>query len=167
MTRHDTFSRRSFLALMAAAPVAARASTHIPIGLELYSVRHDLEKDVMGTVKGVAKIGYECVEFYSPYYDWTVDYAKQVRKELDDLGVRCYSTHNSLKSFTPDGISKAIELNRLLGTHYVVLASPGDVKGIDDWKRVAGMLNKANGTLASQGLHAGYHNHDLEWKPVN
>jgi sugar phosphate isomerase/epimerase len=167
MTEHNSFSRRSFLALMAAAPFAARASTHIPVGLELYSVRHDLEKDLMGTVKGVAKMGYECVEFYDPYYDWTADYAKQVRKELDDLGIRCYSTHNSFKAFTPDGISKAIELNRILGAHYVVLADPGDVNGIDDWKRVAETLNKANDTLAGQGLHAGYHNHDLEWKPVD
>jgi sugar phosphate isomerase/epimerase len=168
MRRDDTFSRRSFIALMAAAPLAAaaRASTHIPLGLELYSVRNDLRKDLMGTVRGVAKMGYECVEFYAPYYDWAADYAKQVRKELDDLGIHCYSTHNSLKSFTPDGIGKAIELNRILGARYIVLAHPGEVTGIDDWKRVAETLNKANETMGSQGLHAGYHNHDLEWRPV-
>jgi len=39
---------------------------HIPIGLELYSVREDLKKDLLGTVRGVAKLGYECVEFYAP-----------------------------------------------------------------------------------------------------
>jgi sugar phosphate isomerase/epimerase len=114
----------------------------------------------------VAKLGYECVEFYSPYYDWTLDYAKDVRKELDDLGVHCYSTHNGPKSFTPEGIGKAIELNQVLGARYVVLAHPGDVKDVDGWKRVADTVNKANVTLASQGLHAGYHNHDLEWRAV-
>jgi sugar phosphate isomerase/epimerase len=111
-------------------------------------------------------MGYECVEFYAPYYDWTLDYAKLVRKELDALGVRCYSTHNSSQSFTPDGIGKAIELNQALGARYVVLAHPGDVKDIDGWKRIAEALNQANATLVSHGLHAGYHNHDLEWKPV-
>jgi sugar phosphate isomerase/epimerase len=168
MTQPGGFSRRSFLTLLGAAPFAAamRASTHIPIGLELYSVRHELEKNLMGTVRGVAKIGYECVEFYSPYYEWTADSAKQVRKELDDLGIHCYSTHNSSKSFTPDGIGKAIELNRILGACYIVLAHPGKVSGIDDWKRVAETLNRANETMAGEGLHAGYHNHDLEWKPV-
>lgn len=169
MTRHDAFSRRSFLALMGVAPFAAaavRASAHVPIGLELYSVRHDLEKDLMGTVRGVAKMGYECVEFFAPYYDWTADYAKQVRKELDDLGIHCYSTHNSLTSFTAEGIGKAMELNGILGSRYVVLAHPGQVSGISSWKRVAETLNKANETMAGQGLHAGYHNHDLEWKPV-
>ena len=168
MSRDDTFSRRSFLALMAAAPLAAaaRASTHFPVGLELYSVRNELRKDLMGTVRGVAKMGYECVEFYAPYYDWAVDYAKEARKELDALGIHCYSTHNSLKSFTPDGIGKAIELNRILGSRYIVLAHPGQVTGLDGWKQVAETLNKANDTLGGQGLHAGYHNHDLEWRPV-
>ncbi len=169
MTRHDAFSRRSFLALMAAVPfaAAARASTHLPVGLELYSVRNNLQKDLMGTLQGVAKMGYECVEFYAPYYGWTADYARQVRKELEDLGVHCYSTHNSFKSFTPDGIGKAIELNRILGARYIVLAHPGNVSGVDGWKRVAETLNKANDSMAGQGLHAGYHNHDLEWKPIS
>jgi sugar phosphate isomerase/epimerase len=174
MEKHDDVSRRSFLSFFAAAPllgVLARkqpaGKKHIPIGLELYSVREDLKKDLLGTVRGVAKLGYECVEFYSPYYEWTLDYAKEVRKELDGLGVHCYSTHNSTQSFTPEGINKAIELNQALGARYVVLAHPGDVKDIDGWKRVADMLNKANATLVSRGLHAGYHNHELEWKLVD
>lgn len=173
MTTQRIFSRRSFLGLLAAAPFgAASASTlatpgaHVPIGLELYSVRNELEKDLMGTVEGVAKMGYECVEFYAPYYNWTAGYAKQVRKELDDLGIRCYSTHNDSHSFTTDGIGKAMELNKILGARYIVMAHPGEVSGMDGWKRVADMLNQANHTMAAQGLHAGYHNHDAEWKLV-
>ena len=169
MKTQETLSRRSFLALFAAAPLGAAlaARKHIPIGLELYSVRNELQKDLMGTVRGVAKMGYECVEFYAPYYEWTLDYAQQVRKELDALGIRCYSTHNSSRSFTAEGIGKAIELNQALGAHYIVLAHPGRVSDLDGWKRVADMLNKANATMLSHGLHAGYHNHDLEWKPVD
>ena len=168
MNRPDSFSRRSFLGLVAAAPLAAAmpGSKEIPVGLELYSVRDDLQKDLMGTVRGVAKMGYQCVEFFAPYYAWTPEYAKQVRTELDALGIRCYSTHNGLPSFTPDGIAKAIELNKILGARYIVLAHPGKVSGLDDWKRVAETLNTANDTLKGQGLLAGYHNHDLEWKPV-
>jgi sugar phosphate isomerase/epimerase len=164
----DNLSRRSFLAFLTATPLWATlaANKHIPVGLELYSVRNDLKNDLTGTVGAVAKMGYECVEFYAPYYDWTLDYAKNVRKELDALDVRCYSTHNSPKSFTPDAIGKVIELNQALGARYVVLAHPGDIKDIAGWKRTADMLNSANATLASHGLHAGYHNHDLEWKPV-
>ena len=154
---------------MAAAPLAATV-THakqIPVGLELYSVRNEMKKDLMGTVRGVAKMGYQCVEFYGPYYDWTTEYARHVRAELDELGIRCYSTHNGMKSFTPEGMGKAIDLNKILGTHYIVLASAGEVNGLDGWKRVAETLNQANDTLKGHGLHAGYHNHDAEWKPVD
>ena len=154
---------------LAAAPLAMGATDnkHIPIGLEMYSVRNELKKDLTATVQGVAKMGYQCVEFFAPYYAWTRDYAKQVRKQLDDLGMRSYSTHNGAPSFTPDGLGKAIELNQILGTRYIVMAHPGTVEGIDGWKRVADLLNTANATMQKQGLHAGYHNHDLEWKPVD
>src|SRR5438270_9232339 len=111
MDTHE-LSRRSFLGFLASTPFwpSLSAGKHIPVGLELYSVREELKKDLTGTVDRVAKMGYECVEFYSPYYDWTLDYAKGVRKQLDSLRVRCYSTHNDSQSFTPEGINKAIEL---------------------------------------------------------
>ena len=172
MKKNNAFSRRSFLASFAAAPLgaaaaAAAAAKHTPIGLELYSVRNDLEKDLAGTVRQVAKMGYQCVEFYSPYYDWTQSDARKVRRVMDSLGIRCYSTHNDPKSFTPEGIGKAMELNNILGTRYIVMASAGEIATIDGWKRVAETLNRANHTMAAHGLHAGYHNHDLEWKPVD
>jgi sugar phosphate isomerase/epimerase len=162
------FSRRSFVAALSAVPLAAAAKkASIPIGLELYSVRGELKKDLPGTLQEVAKMGYECVEFFAPYYEWTPDYAKQVRKQIDDLGLKCYSTHNGKPSFTGSGLGKAIELNKILGASYIVLAHPGKVSTIDDWKQVVDLLNKANETMQSSGLHAGYHNHDLEWKPVD
>jgi sugar phosphate isomerase/epimerase len=172
MKKTRVYSRRNFLGLLAAAPVgavtvAAADAKHIPIGLELYSVRNDLKKDLSGTVRQIAQMGYECVEFYAPYYNWTPSEAKNVRGEMDNLGIRCYSTHNDPKSFTPEGIGKAMELNHILGTRYIVMASAGDITTIDGWKRVAETLNKANQTMATHGLHAGYHNHDLEWKPLD
>jgi len=166
----NRFSRRSFLAATAAAPFAASlqslraADKHIPVGLELYSVRDGLSKDEAGTLREVAKLGYQCVEFYAPYYNWTADHAKEVRKQLDDLGIRCYSTHNDLKAFSSNGIAKAIQLNNILGAHYIVMAYPGKMMDIDDWKKVAETLNKANETMEAEGLNAGYHNHDIEWR---
>lgn len=165
---HISISRRIFLAMTAAVPLAMRAGTGsaIPIGLELYSVRNELSKNLTGTLQAVAKLGYQCVEFYAPYYAWTADYARAVRKQLDDLGVRCYSTHNDFTPFGPEGPGKAIALNQILGSRYVVLAHPGRVSALDGWKRVAESLSRANDAMARQGLHAGYHNHQEEWKPV-
>ena len=175
MQSNSNSTRRRFVSSLAATTLAgagsraaaARGSGRIPIGLELYSVRHELEKDPSETLKRVAQMGYECVEFFAPYYQWTSDHAKEVRKQLDGLNLRCYSTHNDKKNFTDDGLDKAIELNKILGTHFIVLASAGNLKSLDEWKQVADLLNKANSRMESDGLHAGYHNHDLEWKPID
>src|SRR5438445_10846799 len=109
-------SRRSFLATAAAAPlVPALAQKNVPVGLELFSVRDELGKDLKGTVTAVAKMGYQVVEFFSPYFSWTPEQAKDVRKLMDDLGIRCLSTHNGPNAFSGDGVAKAIELNKILG----------------------------------------------------
>lgn len=166
-TRRTFLSAASLTAASASLLFAKKGKKRVPIGLEMFSVREELKKDLPGTVKAIAKMGYECVEFYAPYFEWTTDYAKQVRKQLDDDGLHCYSTHNGLASFSPEGVKKAIELNTILGSRYVVLASPGKIEGLDSWKHVIEALNKGNEAMKSAGLHAGYHNHDLEWKPVD
>lgn len=168
MRDSSNFSRRHLLAVLAAAPLTAFGKKkHIPVGLELFSVREELQKDLPATLDAVAKQGYECVEFYAPYFDWTTDYAKTVRTQLDSLGLKCYSTHNGLKSFAAEGIDKAIELNGILGTHYIVLASAGDPKTVDGWKKVAETLNQGNDKFQKANLHAGYHNHDVEWRAID
>jgi sugar phosphate isomerase/epimerase len=163
-----SISRRTFLTFAGTLPLVMRASAaeKPPVGLELYSVRDALMKDLTGTVRAVAKMGYEVVEFYSPYYSWTPQAATDVRKLMDDLGIRCPSTHNDSHAFTPDGLAKAIELNQILGSHYVILAGPGQVTGIDSWKTVSDRLNAAAEKLKSTGMSAGYHNHQIEWQPV-
>jgi sugar phosphate isomerase/epimerase len=165
-----TLNRRSFLAAAGVAPLARAIAQPKPIriGLELYTVRDELKRDLMGTVRAVAGMGYQDVEFFSPYYEWTPDYARQVRKLLDDLNIRCHSTHNSAHSFEPDGLPHAIELNKILGSEIVVMASAGRaVESVNDWKRVAATLTSAAETLRGEGLRAGYHNHDAEWKRVS
>jgi sugar phosphate isomerase/epimerase len=149
------------------APLAlSAAGKPIPIGLELYSVRNEMTKDLPGTVTAVAKMGYQVVEFFAPYYDWTEDYAKQVRKLLDDLGIRCRSTHNGPPSFSAGGMQKAIDLNKILGAEFIVMASAGRVTGLDGWKSLAEQLTAASEKLRAVGLRAGYHNHQAEFQPL-
>jgi sugar phosphate isomerase/epimerase len=167
MTPH-ALSRRSFLAFSAMLPwaLSARAAKSIPTGIELYSVREELKKDPAGTVRAVAQMGYQGVEFYAPYFDWTEAQAKQMRTLLDDLGIRCFSTHNESSNLSPDKIGRARDLNLILGSKYVVVASSDPKPGLDGWKTVADALNAAAGHLESSGLKAGYHNHKREFVPV-
>src|SRR5580698_5828281 len=125
------FSRRSFLAMSAMAPFAMRGvgamalapKSAIPVGLELYSVREGLKSDLDGTVKAVAGLGYQCVEFYAPYWEWSEAQTKEMRKLLDELGVRCYSTHNASSYVTKENIGKTRDRCGILGCRYVVIAS--------------------------------------------
>src|SRR5216683_7520129 len=118
-------SRRSFLAFSAMLPCAlsARATRSIPVGLELYSVRNELKKDPDGTVRAVAQMGYQGVEFYAPYFEWSESQTKQMRKLLDDLGMRCFSTHNDSTYLSQEKIGRARDMNLILGSKYVVMAS--------------------------------------------
>jgi sugar phosphate isomerase/epimerase len=165
MKSQSRVSRRSLLAsaALAALPPAAARKKPIPIGLELYSVRTSLDRDLAWTIRAVAEQGYQVVEFYAPYYSWTLDRAREMRKLMDDLGIRCNSTHNDATSLTAEGLPKAIELNNALGSRYIVMASAGRVEGLDGWRRVADTLTEAADKLRPLNLRAGYHNHKDEF----
>jgi sugar phosphate isomerase/epimerase len=162
-----SISRRGFLAA-AAAPLVLSAAKNVPVGIELYSVRDEMAKDTLGTVRAIGKMGYQVVEFYGPYVQWTPEFAKDVRKAMDEVGLRCNSTHNSGGgSFTGDGIGKAIELNHILGSKYIVMASaPGRPATLDDWKKVAELLTSACEKFRAAGLRGGYHNHQTEFRAI-
>ena len=163
----QTLSRRSFLAISATLPWAfsARALASIPVGLELYSVRNELKQNLEATVRAVAQMGYQGVEFYAPYFDWSENQTKQMRKLLDDLGIRCFSTHNDSSFLGPEKISRTRDMNLILGSKYVVMASAKPKPGPDGWKAVADSLNVAADQLEASGLKAGYHNHQREFTP--
>jgi sugar phosphate isomerase/epimerase len=184
-TPPNEISRRNFLALSTAASAAVIANSFkttafaadtvtetpplpkkkYPIGLELYSVRDELARDLPNTLRTVAKMGYEVVEFYAPYFDWKIPYAKEVRTLMDDIGLRCYSTHNHLDSFTPgDTMAKAIELNQILGSRYLIMASePSGTDGLAGWTKLCDQLTTAAEQFRPHGLAAGFHNHQVEW----
>ena len=170
--KRQLWSRRNFTATAALAPFGFRtvlanatpAANGIPVGIEMYSVRNSLAKDPTGTVREVAKAGYQGLEFYGPYYQWTADQAKEMKKLLDDLGIRCYSTHNDSGNFSAEKIGHAIEVNKILGGKYVVMASSHEGSTPDAWKSVADILNAASEKLEAAGLKAGYHNHQAEFR---
>ena len=151
--KRQLWSRRSFTATAALAPFGLRAAFAnaaaggIPVGIEMYSVRNALAKDPMGTVREVAKAGYQGLEFYGPHYQWTAEQAKEMRKLLDDLGIRCYSTHNDSGNFSAEKIGHAIEVNKILGGKYVVMASSHEGSTPDAWKSVADILNTVSEKL--------------------
>lgn len=183
MPQHDSpvLSRRRFLALAGLIPAAGAlmpsllraaesttAKAKIPLGIELYAVRNELNKDLNGTLKQVADIGYEVVEFYAPYFQWTPAKAREVRQTLDGLGLRCLSTHNHIEAFRGDGLKKAVELSSILGVRQVVLASPPYKDATaDKVKGLCAELTAASAEFQKHGIAAGYHNHGAEWQTLD
>src|ERR1700694_4318818 len=132
--------------------LSVRAAKSIPLGLELYSVRDELKKDPEATVRAVAQMGYQGVEFYAPYFDWTEAQIRQMKKLLDDLSIHCFSTHNSNSYFSLENIQRARDMNLILGSKYLVMASSQPQPGLDGWKEVADALNSAADQLEAAGL---------------
>ena len=163
-----SLTRRHFIAVSAALPwaISAQASASIPVGLELYSVRDGLAKDPEATVRAVAQMGYQVVEFYAPYFDWTESRTRQMRTLLDDLGIRCLSTHNAESYLSAKNLLRTRDLNLILGSKYVVQASTDPKTTLDQWKVVADNLNAAADQLERSGLKVGYHNHQPEFTPI-
>ena len=98
----NALSRRHFLAMTAASAMLLRAQRkHIPVGLLIYAVMADWNRDFDGTIRAISEMGYEGLEL-TQYSDWTPQRAKQVRALMDSLKLKCLATHTEPPLFLPD-----------------------------------------------------------------
>jgi len=167
-----SLSRRTFLALAGAAPMAsalARAAEtkpvkKIPVGLGMYTLREEEKADRKAALRAVAKMGYEGVEFWGPYFEWTPAYAKEIKAVLDDVGIVCFSNHTRPEYWTDANFPHVIELNQILGSRYVVMDHAPESPTLDGWKRNAETLTKGYERLKPLGIGAALHNWTTEWR---
>jgi sugar phosphate isomerase/epimerase len=136
-----------------------------PIGLQLYSVREDCQRDLPGTIAAVAKMGYVGVEFAS-YYDRSAD---QLRKMLDDNGLVCCGTHTGLDTLLGDKLQPTIEFNKTLGNKYLVVPSLPEkyTASRQAWLDTAKVFNELAEKVKPHGMLVGYHNHSVEFAPMD
>jgi len=178
-----TYSRRKFLkhSTLTAASVtflsnqlfAGIKTDHIT-GIQLYSVRDDMKKDPLGTLKLISAMGYKYVEHANyvdrKFYGYN---AADFKKLLSDLGMQMKSGHtvmntkhwdDSKQDFT-DLWKYTVEDAATVGQQYVISPWLEDVyrKNYDDLKRYMEVFNKCGKLCQSSGLTFGYHNHDFEF----
>jgi sugar phosphate isomerase/epimerase len=136
----------------------------IPIGLQLYSIREDCARDLPGTLKAVAGMGYAGVEF-AGYYGHS---AQDIRKWLDDLGLKCCGTHTSLATLLGDELPRTIEFNQTLGNKYLIVPSLPEERRNSNlaWTDTASVFNQIAEELKPHGMLTGYHNHHIEFQPI-
>ncbi len=139
--------------------------TKIKIALQLWSVREDCARDLEGTLRAIAEMGYEGVEF-AGYYGRT---AEELRKILDDLGLEVAGTHISIDTLIGDKLKETIEFNRILNNKFLIVPGlPEEMRNSKTaWLKTAELINKIADELKTEGMRVGYHNHAIEFKPIN
>jgi sugar phosphate isomerase/epimerase len=172
-------TRRNFIG--GAAAIAAVSSTRFafgtPLGLapgiQLYSVRQQMTEDFEGTLAGVRQAGFIEVESAA----LPKKQAGELRKALDNAGLKCVSSHRSFNDVTRD-LDATTEFEKTIGVSYIICPGPGrrnppasgskpGTLSIDDWKYNAEEFNKTGERLMKAGITFGYHNHWVEFKPVD
>jgi sugar phosphate isomerase/epimerase len=176
-------SRRTFLKTTALAAAgtsllsnhlfAARKSKEL-VGIQLYSIRDDMKKDPLGSLKQIASMGYKHVEHANYVNRKFYGYApKEFKKILDDLGLKMPSGHTVMapkhwdaptKSLT-DEWKYTVEDAAILGQQFVISPSMQESarKNYDDLLRFMEVFNKSGELCQKSGMKFGYHNHDFEF----
>ena len=144
------------------------------VGLQLYSIRDDMRKDPVASLKEVANMGYVYVEHANyvngKFYGFE---PKEFRKILDDLGLKMISGHtvfnrshwDEAEQDFSDSWRQLVDDAAILGQKYVVSPSMDMTmrNEYDDFKRYMDIFNKCGELCNKQGMKFGYHNHEFEF----
>jgi sugar phosphate isomerase/epimerase len=175
----EDVSRRSFIKQSGAALAAVSAVSllgcqkketlpaqkTIPLGVQLYSVRFECEKDLPKTLETVKKIGYQGVEF-AGFYNYT---AQDLKTLLDNNGLKCCGSHTQFPALSPENLEATIAFNHILENKYMICPwIPEELRiSLDDWKKMADFFNGLAEKLKPHGMRVGYHNHNMEFKAID
>lgn len=136
------------------------------VGIQLYSLRDQTEKDFIGTLEKVVEMGFKAVEF-SGFFEIT---SRELKKKLKEFDLKSVSAHVSLnfpviKKLESD-LAKQIEYAQSIGLQYIIapwIPLPEEPTLIDI-KYLSGVLTKCGQQVKDAGMQFGYHNHDFEFK---
>jgi sugar phosphate isomerase/epimerase len=175
MSTTTPLSRRAALQLLAAGVAGGTllpqlASAHAAparridrIGLQLYTVRSAMTKDLEGTIAAIAAAGITELEF-AGYYNKPAEWWRDTMKRH---GLNSPSTHVGLPG-TDAEWEPHFAMSKSMGQTWVIVPSIGrDYRSADGFKRLADRLNSGGALAKAAGLRMGYHNHDFEFAPLD
>lgn len=142
-------------------------NSKIPIGLQLYSVRGECEKDLPATLAAVAEIGYVAAEpwgYGGETLEWMGWPVKDIRSMFDDNGLTCCGFHLSTGALLGDNLSRTIELNSELGNRFLIVAADkARMSAVNTIMELADILNNVAEKLHPLGMLTGYHAHGFDF----
>lgn len=145
-----------------AALLAAEVAPASPqLSVQLWSVRDDVASDFTGTLKSIAAMGFEGVEFagdFGPY----ADDPQGLRALLSGLGLQASGAHVPMEQLSPANLDATVAFYQALGARYLIV--PMDMRAfkVVGAKDVAADLQAVQQELAPLGMQVGYHNHKPE-----
>jgi sugar phosphate isomerase/epimerase len=145
---------------------ATMATAEIPIGLELWSVRQQCEKDLPGVLEAVAGMGYDSVEMAHSYYGFD---AKAWRDLLDKNGLKSCGMHMGLNALLGDALEQTVKIHEIIGTPYLIVASlPHDkLATLSAIEETGQQFNELAKRLKKHGMRIGYHCHGNDFQKVD
>ena len=132
------------------------------VGLQVYSVRNDMEKDFEGTLKAVKDMGYDYVEF-AGFFGKSADEVKEI---LDRLGLTAISVHEGTQNFNEKG-QEAIDYLKAIGVKYCAIPWYNKDDMENKWDEMIADFKNYSKALKDAGIKLLYHNHDFEFKKIN
>jgi sugar phosphate isomerase/epimerase len=139
----------------------------VPIGLQLFSVRGECERDLAATLAAVAEIGYQGVEpwgYGGEKLEWMGYSGTDLRAMLDDVGLQCCGMHLRTDALLGDNLARTIELNQVLGNKFLIIAADSSRMSAEDTiLELAQILNEAAVRLGVLGMFTGYHAHPFDF----
>ncbi|MCB2218796.1 MAG: TIM barrel protein [Bacteroidetes bacterium] len=168
-------TRRTFIKTTALAGFATAllpksvfaAEMHYPIGIQLYTIRDLVARDLLGTLQILAKIGYDTIEAAGYGNGQFYGHAPEAfKKMVQEAGLIPMSTHSGV---TVENAAQVAEDSIRAGMRYLVLPSLGSEyrKDLDGYKRAADDFNQIGETCKSIGISFGYHNHAFEFERMD
>jgi len=132
------------------------------IGVQLYSVRQECQRDLDAALEQVAAMGFEGVEFAG--YHKYAGRASELKSRLDALKLKAAGTHIGLATLQGDALKSTIDFHQAIGCRFLIV--PGDRTFTDPEKSkaLADTFNQLAATLKPLGMACGYHNHVAEFK---
>lgn len=170
-------SRRDFLKVAGAAAVIAGATRaeartlKMPVGLELYSVRDFMAKDLQSSLNDVHAAGYTVVEAAGFYNRSAADF----RKANNQAGLRCVSAHYPLTLLEAQ-LDSIITYATALGLEYIICSSSDGTHRdpsthgeatLDDWHWRIDQFNSIGKKVKAAGMTFGLHNHPPEFAIID
>lgn len=135
--------------------------TEPQLSVQLWSIKDDVSADFEGTLKKLAAMGFQGVEFAGNFGPYAND-AKGLKTFLDKTGLKASGAHVHFDKLTPETIDATIAFYKAIDCKYLIIPMDKRAFTNEGAKEVAADLKKVQEKLAAHGMHTGYHNHKPE-----